>query len=649
MTFTALCQSNQQVKWLMRQPEYAEKIMHWIAANPSAYWELRQHNVSYSALEESQKNKSRGDIESLQLEQIEWAGNVDAFLQEKVPDFASTGFCPAQYYLYYLKNAWDTLINRADLLESVTDNISPDNLLYFQNPPPIKYADDMTLSGSALSECIPVWADYNGIQLTSLPALPGDLVWQPQVQMRTGIRGRISSIIPQSLLAEVESIHNEPRLYLLHLLSAVGIPNLQGRKGKIITRTAYDQTREISTLLWKKGYDPLPFRVAVSRSNRYTGLSPSLDHTLAEVWQQVTELDWYWKPGGWQKWSLRAAFEPMFFHFWFSILPELWTSFTHSRIYLQKQHPRAMCVPSIWGPHETGFIMAAHNERIPVIFYQHGACMGDIENTIWDLTDCYYSDFQFVYGEGAADYLCSRHIPSFSRSVSIPVGSARLDMVSRGISDKKVHMLRHSILGKKDIPLIVYVPGVIINNYFRYDYQDFRNCRIFEIRRMVAELFDIHPEVHFCYKSFISGGHDPTFMMLKKTSPNCSIIDSIPLTELQWAADLIIHEIPGTGMYEGLVTDKPLIVYVDHEIYRMPDNVKKTLGKRVRIAETSYELIDTVKQSLENGNFSPLSTPDREFIRAFCTHLDDGQSATRAVNAIEGIIKKQQRNAESDP
>jgi hypothetical protein len=186
----------------------------------------------------------------------------------------------------------------------------------------------------------------------------------------------------------------------------------------------------------------------------------------------------------------------------------------------------------------------------------------------------------------------------------------------------------------------MYVPGVITNNYFRYDYQDFRHCRIFDLRYRLAELFNNHREVQFSYKAFISNGHDPTQEMLKETCPSCSIINSIPLTELQWIADLIIHEIPGTGMYEGLVTNKPMIVYIDNEIYRMPKNVKNILGKRATIAETSQELIDRVSQFLDRGIFSPLPSPDREFVKNFCTYLDDGKSALRAANAIDDIIQK---------
>jgi hypothetical protein len=381
------------------------------------------------------------------------------------------------------------------------------------------------------------------------------------------------------------------------------------------------------------------FDLAVSQSQTYAASSPSIDRALTEAWQRAVDLDWFWQPRGWQKWSLRTCLEPMFHNFWFRCIPELWKSFTGSRIYLQKEHPYGICVPLISGPKETGFIMAAHNEKIPVIFYQHGASMGDIENACWDIEDSNYSDFQLVYGVRAAKYIRSRHNFSGSRAVPIPVGSARLDLVSHGISEKKVSALRRSILGKNDVPLIVYVPGIFLNNTFRYTYLDCRDCRTFNLRSRVAEIFNNHPEMHFSYKAFVSSGHDPTLEMMKKICPKCSIIDNILLTELQWAADFIIYEVPSTGMYEGLITNKPMIVHVDRDIYRMPNEVKDLLWKRVCITETSLDLIEKVNQFLEHPDFTPVTNPDREFIKAFCTHFDDGQSTQRAADAITIIVK----------
>jgi hypothetical protein len=312
----------------------------------------------------------------------------------------------------------------------------------------------------------------------------------------------------------------------------------------------------------------------------------------------------------------------------------------HSRALIEKVKPSAICAALIFGPEETGLIIAARNAKIPVIFYQHGACMGDIQNTIWDLTDYYYSDYLLVYGSGEETYIRSRSPLKNPRVTPIAVGSTRLDRVGNGISDKSVQTIRNRIVGKNSIPLVLYVPGAFFNNFFRYDYQDFRHCRIFDVRREIARIFNNHPEVHFAYKAFISVGEDPTLEMLRKKCHRCTIVDDIPLTDLQWAADMIIHEIPGTGMYESLITNKPQIVYIDSDIYRMTDIAKDQLKKRVLLAEDYNGFLKLVEDYICVGDFSPLDHPNREYIKTFCTHLDDGKSAERAADAIFSFAKK---------
>ena len=141
------------------------------------------------------------------------------------------------------------------------------------------------------------------------------------------------------------------------------------------------------------------------------------------------------------------------------------------------------------------------------------------------------------------------------------------------------------------------------------------------------------------YKAFVSQGPDPTLTMLSETCPSCKILHNIPLSELQWAADLIIHEIPSSGLHEGLLTNKPLIAYVDRDVYRMPDPVKKMLGKRVILAETGDDYLEKIRTALQSRTFSTLQDPDSEFLQQYFTCLNDGKSAIRAANSIQDIVQ----------
>jgi hypothetical protein len=85
------------------------------------------------------------------------------------------------------------------------------------------------------------------------------------------------------------------------------------------------------------------------------------------------------------------------------------------------------------------------------------------------------------------------------------------------------------------------------------------------------------------------------------------------------------------------LTDKPMIVYADRDIYRMPHEVREMLGRRVVLAQSGQEFVQSVESLLAQANYAAISNPDQEFLRTYFTYLDDGQSAGRAAQAIYQI------------
>jgi len=622
-------ESSRQVDYFFNIYRKNNTIYKIISANSDATWALQKKKITFILIEHFHINKSSIEIEQLQLKQISWAKNLDLFLLGVLREFSSTDFLPTQNFLYYFKNSWDTFIQRADLLEQIYKDEKPDEIIFFYNRDKISYDSNLIISGSVLSECIPLWADFYGIKCTAIPAIQGDYFWEDSKPNLNKLTNKKSSFFHRLIKKNILSITN--KIFLVNIFFDTFLP----KKGTIIIKNSYDLIKKISFQLQIKGLKIQSFNTIITKSQKYNEPFPLTKYEMIENWKQIANQKWFWEPGGWQKWSLQDILKTMFKHYWFNIIPELWKSFTGSKNYLKKNHPLCLCVPLIYGIKEIGFIMAAKYYNIPIIIYQHGPNAGDIENSTWDI-ECFPADYLFMYGEGAVNYILSRQISA----VPIPIGSARLDLVSLGLSKKRIHSIRQSILKNVNIPLIVYVPGIFANNFYRYSHQGYQHCKTFFIRNELAKIFNKHPEVHFSYKAFISMGYDPSLEMLREICPNCSIITDTALTDLQWAADFLIYENPSTGMCEGIVTDKPMIVHVDRDVYRMPDNVKELLKKRAYITETSQELLISINKILDNGEFMPIKNPNREFSKLFCTYLDDGQSAFRAVNIINEIVSK---------
>jgi hypothetical protein len=635
----AFCESGSQVEWLINSPKYSEKNSRFIAVTPDAAWTFQNHDISYLTFDAFQCNKNAGLVEKLQSDQVTWARHVDEILQNNIPSLKETNFCPARNYIFYLKNYWDTFIQIADVLENIKRELSPEKVVFFSSPEPISYDTDLMIQSSALSHCIPEWAPYHQIEQIKIPALASDKFWITQVYMkRNWAHAFVASF--KSLLKKTDRhirkhLKSEKNRAGSHAPDRINHP-----RPKLVLRDHYDITDEVVHYLEMSGVEIILFNDFINSGKNVSRPDQLLDaQKMTSLWSEISKEDWFWQPGGWQDWQLKGVLVSLFQHFWFKTIPVLWKSMLEGNALIAQVNPCGIVYGGIWGPRETGFVMAARASKVPVIFYQHGSSMGDIQNTIWDLIDLYYSDYQLVYGEGERDYIEKRLLHMDSLSTGIPVGSARLDYLSKNHDDPRTFDFLKKMTGKKHWPFVVYIPGAISNNLYRYDFNYFRNCYIFEIRTKIAKTFKKYPGYRFGYKAFLSRGNDPTIDMLSAVCPECEIIDSIPLSELQWSADMLVYEMPSTGLYEGMLTDKPIIALTDRDLITMPDSVKDLLKKRVTLCDSGSEFVQTVDCILERGALHPITDPDRSFLKKFCTYLDDGNSAIRAADTIHRIIR----------
>jgi len=607
-----------------------------IAANPDAGWFLHQKGITFTPLDDYHRNRSPGEIEALLKKQLRWAEATDRLLQESIPQFQAANFQPTRYYLYYLKNSWDSYIHRAEILEHLADQCHPEEISYWSDPGAMQFDTNLTPQGSVLSACIPHWAKRHGIH--EYPHLAGDRFWEIQDDSTTPMKRLVFKLISQ-VPPHLDSLISLFRKGAIAVMRTGSGEKAAGRP-IIVIREHYDVTGELCDHLRLAGFDLVPFYALLAEVQRGLedgGLFPDL---LACAWETASSEGWFWEPKGWQDWSLRALLEPLFRHYWFTVIPEIWRFALAAGSVFKRTCPGAVVTGIINGPYETGMIMAARSSGIPVIFYSHGASMGDIENLVWDLTDRIYGDYMLVYGPGPAAYTQSRPPLVGPVATPVPVGSARLDALRQNQDLPRIRRIRQRIAGDPAKPIVLYVPGVLFTNYFRYDHYNFRPFRFFQVRKAVAELLQEHQGAQFVYKAFISSGRDPSLEMLRQVCPKCRIVGDIPLSQLQWASDLLIHEIPSTGMYEGLITDRPLIVYADRDIFSMDPWAAKLLSRRASVAQNQDEFIRLIESALEKGGSFQVPDQDRSFLKEYCTHLDDGASARRAADEICQIAQR---------
>lgn len=62
---------------------------------------------------------------------------------------------------------------------------------------------------------------------------------------------------------------------------------------------------------------------------------------------------------------------------------------------------------------------------------------------------------------------------------------------------------------------------------------------------------------------------------------------------------------------------------------------KAALSRRAMLAETVGDFLAGIRSVLEQKAFAPVPDPDQTFLRMYGTHLNDGASARRALDAIK--------------
>ena len=204
-------------------------------------------------------------------------------------------------------------------------------------------------------------------------------------------------------------------------------------------------------------------------------------------------------------------------------------------------------------------IQAAHDERIPVISWQHGGA-GYCYNPLMPFIEFINSDWHFVFGEGVADSYqsTSKKIGLEKIPVFVPVGSSSLDAF---------HKHEKKSVRKRTEKSIVYVTTHYLKNiYFlsqRYDPAEW-DQRLWKIQKQILDTAKENPEKKFIIKLHSTHEDKEPLSSYKKDHgiKNVEIITSEKtIQELADCADAVIFDLISTGILQVLTSNLPVFVY----------------------------------------------------------------------------------------
>jgi len=617
-----------------------------VALTPRAVWTCQQIGIQYLKVDDYYSDVGLNKFaERITGVEYTWARWVDEELSKAVPEFGQAHFCPARQQLYFLKRTFDNFLFPAYALAQFVSEFRPTKLIAFERPTFLPDLDALSVERPLHSLMCPslqsdnckveIWPHVEDAHCSPGKS-PADIAISPRTPR--GWLRQFGRKLPKSMFLLMHRWHR----WLVE-----STHNLQNR-------LADGTTADVAWL--GNGYDlaiVVPClrqrHVAVWRYTDLQGRASSFANETGQVqallnaqWDQLKVAPEFWAPLDLLNVSLRALAEPFLRRWVIDGITRSWGEFLAARQWLLEWKIDLVMTAVVGTTSASSVFSAAANLGLPRLIYIHNPPGGPLDLPGQDCLDLIQADYYLVEGHGDVEYFKSfnTRYGLFQRAQPIATGSARLDAVRQACSPGKVRHIRRALRAKNEGPFILYIPTMLFGPYRYFNDGASSDVAYFELLQRLLPVFAEYP-VNLFYKPFPQDYTDnPISSFIEQRVPNGRMIRGAwPLTDLMWAADAVVLDFPSTAITEVLLTDKPVLCYAGREWARMFPEARRALLKRAMVPETPDECEAQLREFLEKRDFTPLVSPDDEFLRLYATHLNDGRSAERAADTICSVLQ----------
>jgi hypothetical protein len=281
-------------------------------------------------------------------------------------------------------------------------------------------------------------------------------------------------------------------------------------------------------------------------------------------------------------------------------------------------------------------VQAAHDERIPVISWQHGGA-GYCYHPMMPFIEFINSDWHFVFGEEIAESYrsTSERIGLEKIPIFVPVGSSSLDYFRK--CEKK------SLISQADRPIVYVTTNYLKNVYFISQPSDPADWdqHLWAIQRQILNLAKENPEKQFIIKLHSSHkDKEPISDYIKDHEiKNIEIITSEQtLRELADRADIMIFDLISTGILQVLTSDLPIFVHTG--LHAIEPNTIRQLQKRAYVYDDTEDFTAGIGEyfKAKKGLKCSADCSDENFLLGYGTDIHTCTSAERGVKKLKEIL-----------
>lgn len=623
---------------------FAPDMAHWIALGPSAMWALSKKGIPYHIAEDFCK---QGDVETLCVEnhkRIEWLCNrLDDNILRENPDLREKGIRPFLFHIMPITILFDGLLRRIFQLKAILSNYPGCPVWVHRGPNQnpgifgLTFSNEATLWGNLLS--LEGWernihilhseyASKMTKKVSHLAALRAHFLKYAEtfIQKRIWLYTNLKALSEKKLNAITESIGSRA-------------------KGTLLIHNNPYEWSWVMPALRAKGWRVLFFKdkclYDYSDVNSYENSGDRIP--LLENDAEIMRLFEY---------DNIKIFNLLKSRFWW-LTGNLLTvcrkvDSSVSRI-VRDYNVKALLTST--NPSGISHVVhqTARSLGIPVIRYQHGfVCSHNGLMQLNEHSDLVTSDVFLTFGEGV-DRSYLRFADKSARCVAdkypakvISVGSAKLDRL-REIRGTENLEARSKL---DDRPArILYATSAYFGNIWYCGFSPAFSDSLFmkEQLRIIEHLCKLREVIGADFNITIkldpsSWSQDPPWIGEFESKKGIRIIkNATSFINLLSQSDIVVLDMPTTVLLETVATSLPVFVLMRHWAY--PVQALQMLTRRAVATDNLQDLMNVLQKYLVCRAY-PAHIKNNDFLRAYGNFRDDGNSATRAIGVIEGVLKK---------
>ena len=257
---------------------------------------------------------------------------------------------------------------------------------------------------------------------------------------------------------------------------------------------------------------------------------------------------------------------------------------------------------------------------LPRVCCQHGE-MSLYDNALWGVTsELLYASHYFSYGNSVSQSKIEESKATIESMKAISIGSIALDQLRFSSNTVQGYILYASS------KYMSYACGFVTRYADEYVNKNKRKLIEYFEKYLIENkqsqvIWKLNPEIR---------GEIPSIKtrLVKTVSDKKNFIDLLP------DASFVILDRPSTTALEACMTNKPIFALLANKNW-FPKPLL-LFKKRAIVAYTTEELISKIDLYLTNGTYDA-DVNNREFIREYGAHLDDGLSINRFVSELKSL------------